>query len=131
MVAGDLHQLAVAQHPGGRGVEQGELVERALGRELLHDPDRHIGDDEEAEQRVRPRTEDHEQSEAAERDRVEQREQVGAEDRAERAAGPLVEVVREPRGDACLHLGGRQAGGGQARVIHLGKIAAGRVHVSG
>ena len=48
----DLVELPVADDARLRGAQHGELVERALGPDLLDDPDQRVGDQDDAEQAV-------------------------------------------------------------------------------
>ncbi len=84
---GDVAWLAVADD-GGLGRDQrSQAVERALRAQLLRDPDRGVGHDDEEEERVPPVCEDERQQPERGEDRVERRQHVRPDDRGGRAAG--------------------------------------------
>ena len=105
---GDRPLVAVADHAGPRRREHGEPVQRALGPDLLHDPDRGVRDQHQTEQRVLegPDHEDHDEHRAQQG--VEPREHVVAHDPGDRARGGGGDVVRAAGGHPFGHLSRRE-----------------------
>ncbi len=79
--------LAVPQHAGARGDEQGEPVELLLGPDLLQDPDPGVDQQDDREDQVRDLSGDDQGDRERAQDQVEQRERVLADDRPVAAAG--------------------------------------------
>ena len=79
--------LAVPQHAGARGHEQGEPVELLLGPDLLQDPDPGVDQQDDREDQVRDLSGDDQGERERAQDQVEQRERVLADDRPVAAAG--------------------------------------------
>ncbi len=100
----DLMHRAVTDDPGALGVEDAQLVERALGAQLLGDADRRVGHDDEAEKPVLPAPGGQDDHEEGEQQAVEEREDVGAQDLADRAAALRRHGVRPPVANALEHL---------------------------
>ena len=71
---------------GARRDEQGEVVERLLGLDLLADPDRRVDDRDQSEQRVGVQALAEHEDEEDEDDPVEERQDVRPDDRGDRAA---------------------------------------------
>ena len=131
LVAGaDPHQVAVhdlvdghralgtvAHHPRARRDQQGGLVERPLGSQLLDDADSRVGNSDRQEQPVRGSPATSSSDEERHQDQVEQRQRVLADDPGDGAAGgerlPLPALGQPPAG---LRLG-------QPRLAHEGQCS--------
>ena len=104
-----LVRRAVPLHPRARRHKQRELVERALGLDLLADSDRGVRDDDPQEQRVAGIAEDQRDRAEPGEDRVEHREHVRPDDArvgsARRSNGPVA-----GRGETAGGLGLAQPG---------------------
>ena len=92
----DLGLSSVANHAGMWCVRDGELVERALGADLLDDPDQRVRDEDHAERRVLDLADHQDDGQHHAEDRVEPREDVGPDDLAVGSARALARVVHEP-----------------------------------
>ena len=119
LVGPHLGQHAVPVGPRGRFADDGEVVERALGPDLLHDSDQRVGHDHETEQRVVVRADPQDRHQQRAEQSVERGEDVRPDDVGGGAAGPGGHVVDEPLLDPALDLcrrqpddGGRRQGGG-------------------
>ena len=104
-------QVAVADGARLRRAEHGQTVQRALGPDLLHDPDQRVGDEHDPEQPVLRLAENQDDDEENTEDRVETSEDVGADDLAVRPARALAGSVRLAARDPLRDLRRREAVG--------------------
>ncbi len=106
----DLARFALAHDADLRCAEHGQLVESALGTQLLDNADERVADQDDAEQRVLRMAHGQDDHEQHAEDCVEPGEDVRPHDLAERAAGALGAGVRRSLCDALLDLGRGETG---------------------
>jgi hypothetical protein len=102
----DLGDRAIAENPDPRCGEHAQPFEGALGAQLLHDADRRVRHEHDAEQRVLERTDDRDDHQHRPEQRVEPGEHVGPDDPADRSGRHRGDVVDVPARHPHLDLGG-------------------------
>lgn len=109
---GDFRDGAITQHPGSRGLKDGEAVQRPLRPELLDDADDRVSRRCQPEESILPAPEEEQQQEACTHDGVEEGQYVGTKDVPQAAAC----LIRCPVRQTTLRPGGSlecgQAGDG-------------------
>ena len=120
-----LHYLAVTLHADALLCKDGELVDHALGPDLLKDADDQVADDHAYEKQVSPLARYGNEDCHGNVDTIEERERVLGQDLAHGLGLDVGVGVGLPGGDALLDLGGREA-----LDVCLGRVPGGRCGVA-